>query len=522
MGHRRITTTCTRFDHFFGFYTHAISYSTFIYSTPKDCGCNTQRYDFHDDGRDFTELTSQIASDDDINSMYLYRDRIIENIQSEAHSSLDGEDNPFFMYLPLQSPHGPLDIVKSYHSQCKELMNENADIHTLKYCEIMMLSDDVIGDIVKELKQNHLWSHTVFILTTDNGGDIENGASNYPHRGTKGSLFEGNQRVISLIGGGAIPKEQHGTEREALFSALDWTPTLLRFAGIYNEIEKEDRTWDGIVQYDLIMNGDEGINGNGRDHVVLNVGLRNLESAAVIFKHDDQLFKYIALNSDVDVLNRGNGWSVIDEENKQIMFVSDDIEENPDTKDAQAVDDKYLFNLIEDVAEEHNLLLGDDEDEKDELIAYAKGLFDAYLEHPLYSENIKGLWNYLEEEDMTDEGVLFTDPWMSEEEYFEYVTMCIEKQRHFSPVPDALLELYTKPWVAPKHKESKKQGNKRHSQLHGLIQLMNEGSASFELYAVGMTAVVAVLMIYAAVNQCILKKNEKNLDGTAASSYGSV
>jgi len=288
------------------------------------------------------------------------------------------------------------------------------------------------------------------------------------------------------------------------------------------EIEQEDRTWDGIVQYDLIMNGDEGINGNGRDHVVLNVGLRNLESAAVIFKHADQLFKYIALNSDVDVLNRGNGWSIIDEENKQIMFVSDDIEENPDTKDAQAVDDKYLFNLIEDVAEEHNLLLGDDEDEKDELIAYAKSLFDAYLEHPLYSENIKGLWNYLEEEDMTDEGILFTDPWMSEEEYFEYVTMCIEKQRHFSPVPDALLELYTKPWVAPKHKESKRHENKRHSQLHGLIQLVNDGSASFEMYAVGVPVFVVVLMIYAAVNQCILKKNEKNLDGTAASSYGSV
>ena len=165
------------FDHFFGFYTHAISYSSFIYSTPKDCGCNTQRYDFHDDGRDYTELTAMIASDDqDVNTMYLYRDRILSHIQSEAMSTLDGENNPFFMYLPLQSPHGPLDIVKSYHSQCKSLMNDNADMHTLKYCEIIMLSDDVIGAIIKELKQNHLWSNTVFILTTDNGGDIENGA----------------------------------------------------------------------------------------------------------------------------------------------------------------------------------------------------------------------------------------------------------------------------------------------------------------------------------------------------------
>lgn len=171
--------TSKGFDHFFGFYTHAISYSTFVYDTPKECGCNKQRYDFHDDGRDFTELNAMIGAENDVNTMYLYRDRIISNIQNEAMSKLNGENNAFFMYLPLQSPHGPLDIVKSYHSQCRDLMNENAVMHTLKYCEIMLLSDEIIGDIINELKQNNLWQNTIFILTTDNGGDIENGALSY-------------------------------------------------------------------------------------------------------------------------------------------------------------------------------------------------------------------------------------------------------------------------------------------------------------------------------------------------------
>merc|ERR1712130_34780 len=136
-------------------------------------------------------------------------------------------------------------------------------------------------------------------------------------------------------------------------------------------------------------------------------------------------------------------------------FISDDITQNPDTVDAQSLDDKYLFNLIDDISEEHNLLLSDNESNND-LIIYAKNLFEPYLNHPLYSENIKGLWNYLEEEDMTDQGILFTDPWMSEDEYYEYVTTAIKKQRHFSPVPDDLLDLYTKPWISPKKREENK------------------------------------------------------------------
>ena len=330
-----------------------------------------------------------------------------------------------------------------------------------------------------------------------------------------------------MIGGGAIPKDQHGTEREALFSSLDWTPTLLRFAGVYNQISKVDRTWDGVVQYDLIMNGDDAITGSGRDHIVLNVGLSNLESAAVVFRYpeDDKLYKYIALNSDVDVLNRGDGWSIIDEDNMQIVFVSDDIEKNPDTADARGLDDKYLFNLEDDIAEEHNLLLAADADgdgDSEELVDYAKSLFGPYMEHPLYSENIKGLWNYLKEEDMTDQGILFTDPWMTDDEYFDYVTMIIKKQRHSSPVPDELLDLYTKPWSAPKHKESKRR-RRRNEVSFGLGNMVSVNNVSFELYVVGIPIGMAVLLMYAAVSKCVLNQHEKNYANDAGmSSYGSV
>lgn len=339
-------------------------------------------------------------------------------------------------------------------------------------------------------------------------------------------MFEGNQRVLSLIGGGLIPKSQYNTERNSLFSSLDWTPTLLYFAGIYDEISKEDQSWDGIVQYDMIMNDDDYM----RDHIVLNVGLQNLESAAVIFEwpKDGNLYKYIALNSDIDVLHRENGWSQIDEENKQIIFISDDVSKNSDIKNAQALNNKYLFNLVDDIAERENLLITKDQNVND-LVDYAKNLFSDYVQHPLYSENIAGLWNYLEEEDMTEQGVLFNDPWMSEDEYFDYVTLCINKQRHHSPIPDALLDLYTQKWKAPKYENDKKtkkkhgKNDKKLSSLHPLLTLIDSSmeNVHFELYFIAVPVVLTVLIIYAAVNKCIVNKNGGK-KYAAVSSYGSV
>ena len=85
-----------------------------------------------------------------------------------------------------------------------------------------------------------------------------------------------------MISGGIAPGLQRGTARESLFSSLDWTPTMLQFAGIHDKINEEDRTWDGVNQYDLIKNGDD----YKRDHIVFNIGLKNFDSATVVFRYN--------------------------------------------------------------------------------------------------------------------------------------------------------------------------------------------------------------------------------------------
>eukprot|EP01083_Nonionella_stella_P186938 685725_1 len=126
------------------------------------------------------------------------------------------------MYIPLQTIHGPLDRVHQYEQQCDDILGGNVARRS-KYCQNMLLTDDIIGDIINKLKEiQDVWDNTLIIFTSDNGGDIANKGCNYPLRGTKGTLFDGNTRTISLVGGGVIPTPQRGTYRDALFSSLDW------------------------------------------------------------------------------------------------------------------------------------------------------------------------------------------------------------------------------------------------------------------------------------------------------------
>ena len=156
------------FDHFFGAYSGAIYYSSGKVVANKD-----DRYDFHEDGNDYDPLTMYTDSDDsDMNTMSLFRDKILQYIDIESRKT-----TPFYMFLPLQSPHGPLENTRDYKEECRSLIDGTSDdayYHRLKYCEILRASDDIVGDIVHKLKESGKWQNTLFILTTDNGGDIQN------------------------------------------------------------------------------------------------------------------------------------------------------------------------------------------------------------------------------------------------------------------------------------------------------------------------------------------------------------
>eukprot|EP01084_Bolivina_argentea_P289501 497156_1 len=404
--YHELIPTYRGFDHFFGFYQGAIDYETLEYFD-LEFG-HTIHYDFWNDENPYI-IDDFEHEKDIINTMYLYENKVIEYIEIEGNKLKNTYEDtpPFFMYISLQTMHATLLTIEEYKQEC-----DNISIERSIYCQNTLLSDHIIGTFIQTLKDNNMWDNTLFVLTSDNGAEISLGGCNYPLRGTKGSQFEGNQRVIALIGGGYIPEQYEGTIRNALFSSLDWTPTLLHFAGSLNKINIIDYTWDGLDQYELIMHDTDNVN---RDHIVFNIGSQNLESSAIVFKYNDgHLYKYIA---DTEYsYSPADGWCVYDVNNGDWNVI--DIE---DILSAQSVNDKYLFDLTQDISEKINLLQLTN-NSVDPLVKYAKNILTQYTKHPLYSQHLPFLWDRLTEEGdptLFDDG--FIHPFLSKKSYFSHL-----------------------------------------------------------------------------------------------------
>lgn len=148
-------------------------------------------------------------------------------------------------------------------------------------------------------------------------------------------------------------------------------------------------------------------------------GLRNLESATVVFEKDKHLYKYISEDASIDQWSykREDGWCVPEKNGDWNMIMDEDISL------AQMVNNKFLFDLTYDVSERTNLLQLTDQDEtNEELIIYAKDLLHDYTQHSLYSEHLPFLWNRLPSGDpsLFGEGS-FVAPFLSENEYFRHL-----------------------------------------------------------------------------------------------------
>merc|ERR1719330_1627122 len=115
--------------------------------------------------------------------------------------------------------------------------------------------DEAIGNITDTLKEANIEDNTIIIFTTDNGGtDYRSGGSNYPLRGTKGTLWEGGTRGAAFIHGSmlSIP----GTVSRALIHVSDWLPTLISAAGGDMTTMMEDGdSIDGVDQWAVLRDG---------------------------------------------------------------------------------------------------------------------------------------------------------------------------------------------------------------------------------------------------------------------------
>ncbi len=122
--------------------------------------------------------------------------RATKLIQEKAAAAKKGD--PFFLYLPLNSPHTP--ILPSEKWQGKSGIS--------LYADFVMETDDAIGQIMRATEETGIANDTLIIVTSDNGCSP---SADYPKllaaghnpsynmRGHKADIFDGGHRVPFMV-----------------------------------------------------------------------------------------------------------------------------------------------------------------------------------------------------------------------------------------------------------------------------------------------------------------------------------
>jgi autotransporter-associated beta strand protein len=133
------------------------------------------------------------------------------------------DENPFFLYVAIQSPHIPLEVKQSDF----DLFPDIADENRRKVAAMTYALDRAVGDITGALAANGIDDNTIVVFMNDNGGPSTAPYDNGLLRGYKGSVWEGGIRVPFII---KAPGLESGVY-DAPISAMDLLPTLFNAAG---------------------------------------------------------------------------------------------------------------------------------------------------------------------------------------------------------------------------------------------------------------------------------------------------
>ena len=153
-------------------------------------------------------------------------------------------DGPFFLYVPFNAPHTPLQVPGKWLAPFLQVEDERRRI----YMAMVSALDAGIGEILAALRRNRVERDTLVWFSSDNGGQAL--ADNAPLRAGKGTVYEGGIRVVAAL---RWPDGLPGNGRKVsgLVSYLDVLPTLRRVAGL-GDAGGPGETLDGRDMLDVI------------------------------------------------------------------------------------------------------------------------------------------------------------------------------------------------------------------------------------------------------------------------------
>ena len=105
------------------------------------------------------------------------------------------ENQNFMLFLSYNAPHNPLQATEKYLKRFLNIKNKKRKT----YAAMVSAVDDGVGIIIKALRDKGIEENTIIVFLSDNGGAHNNSSSNYPLKGTKGSVYEGGLRVPFAI-----------------------------------------------------------------------------------------------------------------------------------------------------------------------------------------------------------------------------------------------------------------------------------------------------------------------------------
>jgi arylsulfatase A-like enzyme len=170
------------------------------------------------------ENDTVIIHEDEINMLPRLTEKSAAYIEERAKSP----DQPFFLYVPLSSPHTP--ILPTEEWKGKSGLGP--------YADFVMQTDAIVGAIMDALDKNGLVENTLVIFTSDNGCSKDAGIPDLhskghyvsaQYRGSKADIWDGGHRVPFIVRWPG--KVEAGSRCDQLISLVDVFATVSDITG---------------------------------------------------------------------------------------------------------------------------------------------------------------------------------------------------------------------------------------------------------------------------------------------------
>jgi arylsulfatase A-like enzyme len=162
---------------------------------------------------------------------------VLPTLSEKATAYIAGQkkEQPFFLYLPLTSPHTPW--VPDQSAQGRTSVGP--------YGDFVAQTDDVVGAVLAALDKAGLSENTLVVMTSDNGSHwLPTDVEKYGHkanagwRGQKADIWEGGHRIPLIVRWPG--KVQPGSSNSALVCLTDLFATFAEVTGAQLPGEAED------------------------------------------------------------------------------------------------------------------------------------------------------------------------------------------------------------------------------------------------------------------------------------------